>query len=176
MLVERDALMSIVVARDLAESNAVRVEENDNLELVMRLFSDGLHEEIPVIRADDPRRVVGSVHRKDVIHAYNQEVLRRDLAGSVSNTVLAANKGQQVELGGGFVLEDLQPPLRFVGHSIRELDVQANTGVHIVLIRKRTSEGEGGAIRVPTPDERIEEGDRLVVSGTRAAVDALDRP
>ena len=176
MLVEREALMSIVVARDLAESNDFRVEENDNLELVMRLFSDGLHEEIPVIRADDPHGIVGSVHRKDVIHSYNQEVLRRDLAGSISSTVLAANKGHQVELGGGFVLEDLQAPLRFVGHSIRELDVQANTGVHIVLIRKRASEAGGGAIRVPTPDERIEEGDRLVVSGTRAAVDALDRP
>ena len=175
MLVEREALMSIIVARDLAESNDFRVEENDNLELVMRLFSDGLHEEIPVIRADDPHGIVGSVHRKDVIHSYNQEVLRRDLAGSVSNTVLAANKGHQVELGGGFVLEDLQAPLHFVGHSIRELDLQANTGVHIVLIHKRVGEAKGSSIRVPTADERIAEGDRLVVSGTRAAVDALNR-
>ena len=63
-----------------------------------------------------------------------------------------------------------------MGHSIRELDIQATTGVHVVLIRKRASEPGGTAIRVPTPDDRIGEGDRLVVSGTRAAVEALDRP
>jgi len=176
MLVEGDALMPLVVARDLAEANAFSVGENDNLEMVMRLFSSGHHEEIPVVPAGDPRRLVGSVHKKDVIHAYNQEVLRRDLAGSVSSTVLAADRGQQVELGGGYVLQDLQPPARFVGHSIRELDIQATTGVHVVLIRKRASEPGGTAIRVPTPDDRIGEGDRLVVSGTRAAVEALDRP
>ena len=176
MLVEGDALMSVVVARDLAETNAFSIGEDDNLEFVMRLFSSGPHEEIPVVPADSPRRIVGSVHKKDVIHAYNREVLRRDLAGSVSSTVLAANRGQQVELGGGYVLQDLQPPARFVGRSIRELDIQATTGVHVVLIRTRGNESKGGAIRVPTPDDRIAEGDRLVVSGTRAAVEPLDRP
>ena len=29
-------------------------------------------------------------------------------------------------------------------------------------------------IRVPTADDRIEEGDRLVVAGTKSAVDSLD--
>jgi len=176
MLVDGDALMSVVVARDLAEASAFSIGEDDNLEMVMRLFSSGPHEEIPVVPAGEPRRLVGSVHKKDVIHAYNQEVLRRDLAGAVSNTVLAADRGQQVELGGGYVLRDLQPPPRFVGHSIRELDIQATTGVHVVLIREGSSESGGGAIRVPTPDDRIGEQDRLVVSGTRAAVEALDRP
>ena len=176
MLVDGDALMSVVVARDLAEASAFSIGEDDNLEMVMRLFSSGPHEEIPVVPTGEPRRLVGSVHKKDVIHAYNQEVLRRDLAGAVSNTVLAADRGQQVELGGGYVLRDLQPPPRFVGHSIRELDIQATTGVHVVLIREGSSESGGGAIRVPTPDDRIGERDRLVVSGTRAAVEALDRP
>jgi len=176
MLVDGDALMSVVVARDLAEASAFSIGEDDNLEMVMRLFSSGPHEEIPVVPTGEPRRLVGSVHKKDVIHAYNQEVLRRDLAGAVSNTVLAADRGQQVELGGGYVLRDLQPPPRFVGHSIRELDIQATTGVHVVLIREGSSESGGGAIRVPTPDDRIGEQDRLVVSGTRAAVEALDRP
>lgn len=176
MLVEGDALTSVVVARDLAETNSFSIGEHDNLEIVMRLFSSGPQEEIPVVPAGDPRKLVGSVHKKDVIHAYNQEVLRRDLAGSVSSTVLAADRGQQVELGGGYVLQDLQPPARFVGHSIRELDIQATTGVHVVLIRERGNASGGGAIRVPAPDDRIGEGDRLVVSGTRAAVEALDRP
>ncbi|MEN8260590.1 MAG: TrkA C-terminal domain-containing protein [Pseudomonadota bacterium] len=120
-----------------------------------------------------PWRIVGCVHKKDVIHAYNQEVLRRDLAGSVSSTVLVASKGQQVELGGGYVLKEILPPPRFFGHSIRALNIGAETGVHVVLLHKRDARA-GPAIRVPTADDVIEEGDRLVVSGTRSAVESID--
>ena len=174
MLAEQELLTDIVVARDLAESEPIRVNENDDLDVVMQLLSDDLREEIPVVAAEDPRRITGSVHKKDVIHAYNREVMRRDLAGTMSNTVLVAHKGAQVELGGGYVLQEIAPPPRYFGQSIRDLDVQARTGVHIVLLRKRKATDGMPAIRVPTADDLIEEGDRLVVSGTHAAVEALD--
>ena len=174
MLVEREVLVPIVVARDLAEPNPPTVSEDDDLDLVMQLFSVGGRDEVAVVPEGDPRRIVGSVHKKDVIHAYNREVLRRDLAGSVSNQVLVASKGQQVALGGGYVLQEIQPPPRFFGRSIRELDLAADTGVHIVLLRKRAADDGRPAIRVPTADDVIAEGDRLVVSGTRAAVESID--
>ena len=174
MLVEQEALMAIVVARDLAESDPPTVTEDDNLDIVMQIFGGGSFEEIAVVAADEPGRIVGSVHKKDVLAAYNQEILRRDLAGSVSSTVLVASKGRQVALGGGFVLQEIQPPPRFFGHTIRELDVGAEWGVHIVLLRKRQPSDGGPSIRVPTADDTIEEGDRLVVSGTAASVEKLD--
>jgi K+/H+ antiporter YhaU regulatory subunit KhtT len=46
--------------------------------------------------------------------------------------------------------------------------------VHIVLLRKRTADDGRPAIRVPTADDVIAEGDRLVVSGTRASVESID--
>jgi CIC family chloride channel protein len=174
LLVEQEALMPIVVAGDLAESEQPTVTEQTDLGVVIRLFSHGSHEEIAVVDAESPRRIVGSVHKKDVIHAYNQEVLRRDLAGSVSSNVLVASKGQQVDLGGGYVLQEILPPPRFFGRSIRELDIGASTGVHVVLLHKRDPGDGRPAIRVPTADDTIDEGDRLVVSGTKAAVESLD--
>jgi CIC family chloride channel protein len=174
MLVEQDVLRPIVVAGDLLEPDPPSVTEEENLDVVMQLFSHGVGEEIAVVAWDDPKSLVGSVHKRDVIHAYNQEVLRRDLAGSVSSTVIVASKGQQVELGGGYVLQEILPPSRFFGQSIRELDIAATTGVHVVLLRKRVSDDGGPAIRVPTADDLIREGDRLVVAGTKAAVESLD--
>jgi CIC family chloride channel protein len=169
-LAEREALVPIVVA----ELNPPTVHEDDDLDLVMQLFSIEGRDEVAVVAEGAPRQVVGSVHKKDVIHAYNREVMRRDLAGSVSNTVLVASKGQQVALGGGYVLQEIQPPPRFFGRSIRELDLAADTGVHIVLLRKRAADDGRPAIRVPTADDVIAEGDRLVVSGTRASVESID--
>jgi chloride channel protein, CIC family len=174
MLIEKEALMPIVVARDLAEPHPPTVTEADDLDLVMQLFNIEARDAVAVVTEDSSRRVVGCVHKKDVIHAYNQEVLRRDLAGSVSSTVLVASKGQQVGLGGGYVLQEIQPPPHCFGRSIRDLGIGAKTGVHVVLMRKRQPRDGGAAIRVPTADDIIEEGDRLVVSGTKAAVEAFD--
>ena len=109
-----------------------------------------------------------------MINAYNREVLRRDLAGSISSNVVVASRGQQVELGGGYVLQEIQPPPRFFGHTIRDLDIASTTGVQIVLLRKRDPDDDRSAVRVPTADDRIDEGDRLVIAGTRAAVKSLD--
>ena len=88
--------------------------------------------------------------------------------------MIVAAKGQQVDLGGGYTLQEIQPPPHFFGKTIRELDIAANTGVQIVLHRLRAPSDEGPNIRVPTADDRIDEGDRLVVAGTRQAVESLD--
>ena len=119
-------------------------------------------------------KLAGCIHKKDVLQTYNREVMLRDLAGSVESNVVVASKGQQVDLGGGYVLQEIQPPPRFFGHSIRELDIAATTGVQIVLLRKREPSDGGPAVRVPTADDTIGEGDRLVVAGTKSAVESLD--
>ena len=174
LLSEQELLRHVVVAGDLIDAALPTVTEDEDLDVVMQLFGHGTAEEIAVVDAENPRRLVGSVTKRAVLHAYNREVMRRDLAGSVSSTVIVASKGQQVELGGGYVLQEVRPPPRFFGHTIRELDLAAATGVHVVLLRKREASDGRPAVRVPTADDRIEEGDRLVVSGTKQEVESLD--
>jgi CIC family chloride channel protein len=173
MLVDQELLRELVVASDLMNPTLPTVTEDEDLDLVMQLLSQGDREEIAVVDPINPHRLTGSVHKRDVIHAYNREIMRRDLAGSVSSNVVVASKGQQVELGGGYVLQEIQPPARYFGRSIRELDIAAETGVHVILLRKRTESGVK-EVHVPTADARIDEGDRLVVAGTKSAVESLD--
>ncbi len=174
MLVEQEFLGSLVIASDLLEPELLTVTENEDLDLVMQLFSHGTAEEIAVVDAKNPKKLIGSVHKHDVIHAYNQEILRRDLAGTVSSNVMVASKGQQVQLGGGYVLQEIQPPMRFFGKTLRELNIAAETGVHVILHRRRDVDDGGPALRVPTANDCINEGDRLVVAGTRHEVESLD--
>ena len=174
MLVDQEVLSELVVAEDLTHHLLPTVTEDENLDVVLQLLSQSDTEEIAVVDAASPRKLVGSVHKRDVIHTYNQEVLRRDLAGSVQSTVMVASKGQQVELGGGYVLQEIQPPPRFFGHSIRTLDIGATTGVQVVLIRKRVPSEKSTEVQVPSAESIIEEGDRLVVAGTKSAVESLD--
>ncbi len=174
MLAEQEALRPLVVAEDLADAAPPSVTEDEDLDIVMQLFSHGEVEELAVVEARNPRKLVGSVHKRDVIHRYNQEVLRRDLAGQVSSTVIVAGKGQQVELGGGYVLQEIAPPPRFFGRSLRELDLARETGVQVILLRRRADAAGRRDVLVPSGDDRIEEGDRLVVAGEKRAVDRVD--
>jgi hypothetical protein len=167
-------LRDIVVAEDLLDPDPPTVYADDDLDLAMQIFASGVIDEIGVVAWDNPKKLLGSIHKKDLLHAYNREVMRRDMAGSVSSTVLVASKGQQVELAGGYVLQEVQPPPRYFGHTIRELDIGAETGVQVVLLRKRAIAGGGREARVPSADDRIDEGDRLVIAGTRSAVEAMD--
>jgi CIC family chloride channel protein len=174
MLAEQEVLQPLVIASDLLVSNEPAINEDDNLDVAMQMFSGGVGDQIAVVDANNSRKLVGCIHKKDVIQTYNREVMLRDLAGSVSSTVVVASKGQQVELGGGYVLQEVQPPPRYFGRSIRELDIGAQTGVQVVLIRKRKPLDDRPAVRVPTADDTIDEGDRLVIAGTKAAVELLD--
>ncbi len=72
------------------------------------------------------------------------------------------------------MLQEILPPHRYFEHTIRELDIQATTGVHVILLRKRKPTDGGPEVRVPIADDLIEEGDRLVVAGTKSDVEAFD--
>ncbi len=169
---EGEALRHIVVAKDLIETDRSTVSYEDNLDLVMQIFSHAVIEEIAVVDPERPSRLVGSVHKRDVIQALNQETLRRDLAGGVSSTVSAASKVHHVELGDGYVVQEVQAPPAFFGRTMRELDIRAAHGVHVLMIRSRV--GADAPLRVPGPDDPIREGDTLVVVGTERAVGGLE--
>jgi CIC family chloride channel protein len=145
IILEQDHLRSLVVAEDLLERNRPSVRE----------------------------KLVGSVHKRDVINAYNQEVMRRDLAGGVSTTIAVVDKVHQVDLGGGYVVQEVLTPRSLVGQSLRELDLRTKAGVQVLIIRSPTAKQGASAIRVPDPNARIDPGDKLVVAGPKDAVDSL---
>ncbi len=173
IVLEQEPLRALVVAGDLLETGRPTVSPDDDLDVVMQIFSYEEMEEIAVVDTSDPRRLVGSVHKRDVLNAYNQEVMRRDLAGGVSTTVAVVDRVHQVELGGGYVVQEVLAPGRYVGRSLRELDLRRRAGVQVILIRSLATAGGPPAIRVPGPEDRLTTGDKLIVAGEKAAVDAL---
>jgi CIC family chloride channel protein len=172
-ILEQDHLRSLVVAEDLLERNRPSVREDDDLDLVMQIFSHEEIEELAVVDAANSRKLVGSIHKRDVINAYNQEVMRRDLAGGVSTTIAVVDKVHQVDLGGGYVVQEVLAPRSLVGQSLRELDLRTQAGVQVLIIRSATAKPGAPAIRLPDPNARIESGDKLVLAGPKDSVDSL---
>ena len=172
IVLEQDALRAVVVAGDLVERQPAQVTLDDDLALAMNLFSNSDVQEIPVVDRDNARKLVGSIHERDVLMAYSREVMRRDLAGGVGSTVAVVDRVHQVDLGGGFVVQEVIAPGDFLDQSLRDLDLRAQHGVQVLLLRSPTEDG-GRTVRVPGPLDIVKAGDRLVVAGPKDAVDTI---
>jgi CIC family chloride channel protein len=173
LLLDREALRHVLVAGDLAVPHPPTVTEDDDLDTAMQILGHSDLDEIAVVESASPRKLVGTLTSQRVIDAYNQEVLQRDLAGGVSSTLGLSGRVRQVPLGGGYVVQEIDAPLSFLGRSLRELAVRERHGVQVVLMRSCGEGDPSQRVRVPGSTDRVREGDTLVVAGPKQAVDAL---
>jgi CIC family chloride channel protein len=168
------SLTRVVVAGDLVEGDLATVTENDDLDTVAHVFAGRQVEELAVVAEDDPKRLVGCVREREVMHAYREEMLRRDLAGGLSSSVAVVKRVHEVELGDDLVLREVGAPHAFAGRTLGELDLRARTGTLVLLVRRPAAGRRGVDLRVPLPSDRLEDGDVLVAAGTRDALERLE--
>jgi CIC family chloride channel protein len=64
----------LVVVKDIATNDIIYTSLPENLHTVMNKFTRKNLDSIPVIRNDDPSRLIGMLRRKEVIGFYNQKV------------------------------------------------------------------------------------------------------
>jgi len=79
LLREEAYLRHLIVARDISDPNVITTHPDENLSEVAVKFSRLDIEELPVVASKDSRKVVGVVTRKDVIDAYNGQMMKREL-------------------------------------------------------------------------------------------------
>jgi CIC family chloride channel protein len=70
-----EGLLDLVVASTLATPKVEILVPENNLNEAMEIFARLDVDQIPVVRQDNPKKVIGMVNRGDVIAAYNREVL-----------------------------------------------------------------------------------------------------
>ncbi len=175
LIYEQEALRHLVVARDLVDTRHPSVNSDDDLAVVMQIFSGTRLDEIAVVDPADPRRLLGTVSEKDVAEASQSEQLRRDMAGGFSSSMQAVGRGKTVDLGDGYCLREILAPAYMFGKSLAELAIRERTGVQVVLVRSRRG-ADGGKIRVVGALDRFEEGETLIVAGSLEGLNELERP
>ena len=177
LIYERENLQHLVVAGDLVDRNRPTVTEEEDLAVVMQLFSGTTVDEFAVVSLDDPKKLVGTVMEKNVIEAHNRESMRRDLLGGLSSHLGAIEKGSTVDLGGGYALREVMVPHRYLNQTLRELSLRERTGVQVLLVRRaRTLSGRTREVMVPGADDVLGEGDTLVVAGKWEALEGFEMP
>lgn len=74
-MIFEDDLGDLIVANDLKVTSVMTLTPGNNLNQAMEMFAKLDVEQLPVVRPDDPKRVIGMVNRGEVVAAYNREVL-----------------------------------------------------------------------------------------------------
>jgi chloride channel protein, CIC family len=174
VLQDDEDLASLVIAADVADMDIPVVTPRDRLDLVMHFFGLTSQNELPVCDSPKARKILGVVTKRAVIDAYNLRTFQADLSGGMGSAVNAVRDGHRmVEVVSGMHLGEVDLPARFMGKTLKELDLRRELGLEVVLIHREAS-GNGGSHGVfPSPDFRLEAGDRIVVMGEKAAIQKL---
>ena len=125
------------------------------------------------------------LRRDDVIHAYNKEILKVDLAGTLSSGIVNAAKLKTWDTIGDYVLSQMEIPAHFGGRTLEELRLRRDRGVQVLLVEHRSGEVASGAapeaksgevhFELAGRDTVLRPGENMVVFGPRDKVDALGR-
>lgn len=130
-------------------------------------------DELPVVSADG--RLVGVLAERDVVAAYNREVLRQ--AVPLTRVVQEGPAGPRtdfLELPPGEALEVVPVAPWMVGKTLRELGLPRQFECSVLAIRVPSEDGGPAQRRPALPETRLGEGDELVVIGPVEGLAALE--
>ena len=176
VLVDVEALAPVLVAGDVANMDPRTVTPDDTLDVVMRLFARRNQDELPVVDPVDPDRLIGSVHRDDVMDAYNNEILKRDLLGSLETGYETIARTSSAKLMPGYTLAEVEVPARWAGQSLRALDLRNREGIEVIMVRRHDAEEQGSLKSLaPTGDLVLQHGDVILINGPEEVVERLTR-
>jgi CIC family chloride channel protein len=139
----------------------------DALPLFFRADTD----ELPVVAADG--RLLGVLHERDVIGAYNREILRQDaLLARIESGPSHERQVDFFELPPGCVMRPVEVDEGLAGASLAELGLPARFGVTVLAVITLDETGERRRFSA-SAHRRLERGDRLIAVGPEDSIKAL---
>jgi len=167
ILLDYEDLKNVVIAEDIVNPKMVFIKEDDNLDYVMKQFVMGDTDELPVLDSDE-KKVLGVVWKNDVIHSYNQEMLKANIADGMAGRISSIEKFKAVEVIDGYSMIEIPIPKKFIGETVISANIRVNYGVMIILIRQVINFGEekeASSFFAPQADYAFESNDKLLLFG-----------
>ncbi|HEX4440070.1 MAG TPA: chloride channel protein [Thermoanaerobaculia bacterium] len=130
--------------------------------------------QLPVVDSAASRKFLGIVTQRDLLGAFDSEVLKRNRLFTPVRTFGARESGglEFLELPERHRLIELDVPAALEGLTVAEAAPRARFGISVLAVNRM---GRDGVERrfVPGPADRFEHGDVLVVLGTEEAIAKL---
>lgn len=158
LVLDKDLLDSLLIAEDLAVPG-ISIDYEGNLEQAMKIFGQEDVSEITLLKGN---KFAGVIKRKDVIEAYNHEIIKKEAAEGIVQTLKFSPQSKSFDIGTGYKIMEVEAPLSFLDKSLMELNLKAKHRIDILLIKRKYPPQ---TIPIPSAAEVIKKGDILVLAG-----------
>jgi chloride channel protein, CIC family len=168
------ALSDLVIAGDLVTEIPFVTPTEPLTSVNEKLWFRDLGQ-LPVVDSAESRRFLGIVTRRDLLGAFDREVLQSDRLLARVRTFREGQTDGEVdyfELPEKHRLLELAVPAKIEGRTMGEAGLRSRYGVSVLAIKRRSREGLERRF-VPGPGDRFEPGDVLIVLGTEEAIASL---
>ena len=165
-------LSGVVVAEDLVTEIPFATPDEPLTSVNEKLwFRDA--GQLPVVDGPETRRFLGIVTQRDLLGAFDSEVLKRSrLLARVRTVGEEAGEVDYLELPEKHRLEEVDVPVEIEGRTLAEAALRSRYGVSILAVKRLSPEGLERRF-VPSPSDRFLHGDVLVVLGSEDAIARL---
>jgi CIC family chloride channel protein len=170
-LPERD-ISSLVIAEDLVSQIPFVTPSEPLTSVNEKLWFRDLGQ-LPVVNSAEDRRFLGIVTRRDLLGAFDREVLRHNrLVARVRMFREGGSEMDYFELPEKHRLVQVDVPPAIEGQTVADSGLRTRYGVSVLAVKRLTKEGLERRF-VPGPTDRLQHGDVLIVLGTDEAVARL---
>jgi CIC family chloride channel protein len=165
-------ISSLVIAADLVTEIPFVTPSEPLTSVNEKLWFRDLGQ-LPVVDSAENRRFLGIVTRRDLLGAFDREVLRHNrLVAKVRMFREGGSEMDYFELPEKHRLVQVDVPLAIEGRTVGESGLRTRYGVSVLAVKRLTKEGLERRF-VPAADDRLQHGDVLIVLGTDDAVSRL---
>ena len=164
---ERD-LSTLVIAADLATEIPFVTPEEPLTSVNEKLWFRDMGQ-LPVVDSAQGRKFLGIVTQRDLLGAFDSEVLKHNRLLTRVRTVGETGEVDYLELPEKHHFIEVDVPASIEGLTMAEAALRSRYGVSVLAVKRRTKQGFERRF-VPEPSDRFEHGDVLVVLGSEDAI------
>lgn len=160
---EKD-LYSFVIARDIATPVTAVHPQQSVIEVMDTLYLTD-SDQIPVIEDDAGKKFLGVITRRDIIGAYNREVLKKKILATKFVTKRKEKEGiDYVEMPAGYRLGKIGVPEELENKTLGEVNFRSKYHFQVLALVRPSADGKSERF-IAEPQFRLHKGDEMIVIG-----------
>ena len=154
------------------ECDVVVVAIGSNIEASMMATANCKELGVPRVVSKATSELHGKILRR--IGADSVVYPDRDSAHRLARAIANHDVVDFLEVAEGYSIAEIDVPENFVGKTLAESDFRSKTGLTVLCFRRVPGDSSKGRVIVmPSPADRLESDDKLVVFGETKHIDAL---
>lgn len=141
-------------------------EMESSILTVLYLHELGVKRIVAKALTEDHLKILEAVGATEVIFPERDMAIRTALKMSNPNIL------EYLPLHSGFGIQEIAPPDKFIGKSLKELDLRNKYGIHVIAVKGLVPEK---TTVVPRADFVIKDSDILIIMGEEKALNKIDK-